>query len=256
MPCPPSPTPHTVLACSCSGARVRELEVHASQLTQRLRDATDLLERRGTAERAARDELRRLEAEHSQGANTYLEQVSAWEIWHASVTVVQLDTLRLQIRDAEEALQKRRVLRCVSAATTRAKFLFTRCRFAAAFSRCRSCRQQQYDTVRRQLGITERVSEARASPPLVLIFHLLSLTSYNPLSILSPSSSFTHPSFTGRHGTDSPACIAAVAAAATGPTAFPLPAALPCPSRRAASARAQTQRCPSGRRRRRRQGAA
>ncbi len=88
---------------------MRELEVHASQLTQRLRDATDLLERRGTAERAARDELRRLEAEHSQGANTYLEQVRAMKALHASVTAKQLDTLRMQIRDAEEALQKRRV---------------------------------------------------------------------------------------------------------------------------------------------------
>ena len=87
---------------------MRELEVHASQLTQRLRDATDLLERRGTAERAARDELRRLEAEHSQGANTYLEQVRAMKARHASVTAKQLDTLRMQIRDAEEALQKRR----------------------------------------------------------------------------------------------------------------------------------------------------
>jgi hypothetical protein len=48
-------------------------------LTQRLRDATDLLERRGVAERAARDELRRLETQHSQGANTYLEQVG--ETW-------------------------------------------------------------------------------------------------------------------------------------------------------------------------------
>ena len=60
--------------CGNSGARVRELEVHTSQLTQRLRDSTDLLERRGVAERAARDELRRLETQHSQGANTYLEQ--------------------------------------------------------------------------------------------------------------------------------------------------------------------------------------
>jgi hypothetical protein len=58
---------------------VRELEVHTSQLTQRLRDATDLLERRGVAERAARDELRRLETQHIQGANTYLEQVG--ETW-------------------------------------------------------------------------------------------------------------------------------------------------------------------------------
>ncbi len=89
---------------------MRELEVHTSQLTQRLRDATDLLERRGVAERAARDELRRLEAQHSQGASVYLEQVrmltpsTSWP----NVTIAQLDTLRMQIRHAEEALQKRR----------------------------------------------------------------------------------------------------------------------------------------------------
>jgi hypothetical protein len=49
--------------------------VHTAQLTQRLRDATDLLVRRGVAERAARDELRRLEAQHSQGSSAYIEQV-------------------------------------------------------------------------------------------------------------------------------------------------------------------------------------
>ena len=76
------PAPHTMCACSCSGARVRELELHSSQLTQRLRDATDLLERRGVAERVARDELRRLEADHNQGASTYLEQVCGLAVHH------------------------------------------------------------------------------------------------------------------------------------------------------------------------------
>lgn len=117
-----------------SGARVRELEIHTSQLTQRLRDATDLLERRGVAERAARDELRRLEAQHSQGANTYIEQ---------------LDTLRSQIRDAEEALQKR---------------------------------QQEYDSVRRKLGMTERVSEAG----MAQIRQLASLLTQQQQQVLPP----------------------------------------------------------------------
>ena len=94
-----------------SGARVRELELHTSQLTHRLRDATDLLERRGVAERAARDELRRLEEQHSQGANTYLEQARRLllvsRVVPKNVTTAQLDTLRLQIRDAEDALQRR-----------------------------------------------------------------------------------------------------------------------------------------------------
>ncbi len=94
-------------AFACSGARVRELELHSSQLTQRLRDATDLLERRGVAERVARDELRRLEADHNQGASTYLEQVCSTSRPRASVTLLQLDNLRQQIRDAEEALQRR-----------------------------------------------------------------------------------------------------------------------------------------------------
>lgn len=76
---------HAHLTNCDSGARVRELEVHTSQLTQRLRDATDLLERRGVAERAARDELRRLETQHSQGANTYLEQVRG--TWHDELPV-------------------------------------------------------------------------------------------------------------------------------------------------------------------------